>query len=325
MKKSRILFVALLVLATLSFTSCLNDLEDHYGGFASSPALAELAEAPSAATGMISREIKDPTQPLTVNFKVNIATPKRLSSATTVTLAFDNTILDLYNAERGLTGDNALIPIPLDALTFNGYTVTIPGGELMTDWIITIDPTQVNDLVAKAYALPVKIVSADNGVGVSGNYGARIMRVLARNKYDGIYTVDGTYEDYVTATWSGKYPRTIHLITVSQYEVDRNDVPGYGVGFYRFLNGTADSYFGGFQLGFKFDADDNLIEVYNFAAEDANPNGRAAVLTDNPENEHKFNSVDHSIDVEFIFYQETVTLQNRGLITEHWTYVGPRP
>ena len=232
MKKSRILFVALLVLATLSFTSCLNDLEDHYGGFASSPALAELAEAPSAATGMISREIKDPTQPLTVNFKVNIATPKRLSSATTVTLAFDNTILDLYNAERGLTGDNALIPIPLDALTFSGYTVTIPGGELMTDWIITIDPTQVNDLVAKAYALPVKIVSADNGVGVSGNYGARIMRVLARNEFDGKYKMRGFVMRPGDETGlEGWFPNADYsLITESSNAVRMNRVQVWGDG-----------------------------------------------------------------------------------------------
>ena len=101
MKKSSILFTALLVSATLSLTSCLNDLEDFMGDFSGSPAIAELSESPSAATGTVNREIIDPTKPLELKFRVGIAVAKPLDKATTVTLAIDNALVTAYNASYG--------------------------------------------------------------------------------------------------------------------------------------------------------------------------------------------------------------------------------
>lgn len=323
MKKSRILFTALLVTAALSLPSCLNDLEDFMGDFSSSPAIAELSESPSAATGTVNREIIDPTKPLELKFRVGIAVAKPLDKATTVTLALDNALITAYNAEYDLSGDDAAIPVPAEALTIASYDVTIPAGKLEADWTMSIDATKVPDIVSKTYVIPVKIVSATNGVVVSGNFGTKIMRILARNKYDGVYTVTGSFVDYINAAWSGTYPKTFHLITTGQYTVDRYDVDYDELGFYVFDTGTSLSYFGAWTPYFVFDTNDNLIGVPNGTL-DPLPRGRNSEVAPG-EALNKFNPADRSIDVAFYFTQQNVTPVRRSLIKEHFTYVGPRP
>lgn len=323
MKKSSILFTALLVSATLSLTSCLNDLEDFMGDFSGSPAIAELSESPSAATGTVNREIIDPTKPLELKFRVGIAVAKPLDKATTVTLALDNALITAYNAEYDLSGDDAAIPVPSAALTIASYDVTIPAGKLETDWVMSIDASKVPDIVSKTYVIPVKIVSATNGVVVSGNFGTKIMRILARNKYDGVYTVTGSFVDYINAAWSGTYPKTFHLITTGQYTVDRYDVDNDELGFYVFDAGTSLSYFGAWTPYFVFDSNDNLVGVPNGTL-DPLPRGRNSEVAPG-EAPNKFNPADRSIDVAFYFTQQNVTPVKRALIKEKFTYVGPRP
>jgi hypothetical protein len=323
MKKIRIIFTALLVTATLSLTSCLNDLEDFMGDFSGSPAIAELSEAPSAATGTVNREIIDPTKPLELKFRVAIAVAKPLDKATTITLALDNALVTAYNAARGLTGDAAALPVPLAGLTIPGYDVTIPAGELETDWVISIDASKVPDIVSKFYVIPVKIASATNGVVVSGNFGTKIMRILARNKYDGVYTVEGTFVDYINSAWSGTYPKTFHLITTGQYTVDRYDVDYDELGFYIFDAGGGLSYFGAWAPYFEFDVNDNLIGVPNSIL-DPLPRARNSEVAVG-EAPNKFNNADRSLDVAFYFTQQNVTPVRRALIKEQFTYVGPRP
>lgn len=322
MKKINIKILSILVLLALSLTSCLNDLEDFMGAFSSSPAIAELSEAPSAATGTINREIIDPTKPLEVKFRVGIAVAKPLSSATTITLAIDPALVTAYNTARNLTGANAAIAVPLAALTIPSYDVTIPAGQLEADWVISINAALVPDIVAKIYLIPVKIASATNGVVVSGNYGTKLMRVLSRNKYDGIYTVTGTFVDYITAAWTGYYPKTIHLITTGQYTVDKYDYD-FGLYGYIFYTGTGLSQFGAWTPYFQFDASDNVAAVINSTLDPA-PRSRTAQLAVG-ESANKFNAGDHSIDIAYNLVQANVTPAVRSLIVEHYTYVGPRP
>lgn len=193
MKKSSIFFTALLVTAALSLTSCLNDLEDFMGDFSGSPAIAELSESPSPATGTVIREIIDPTKPLVVKVRVNIAAANPLDLATTVTLAIDNAMIAAYNTEYKLTGSAAALPLPAESMTISGYDVTIPAGQNETDWTISIDASKVPDIVTKVYLIPIKIVSATNDVVISGNFGKQFMRVMSRNKYDGLYLLKGMH------------------------------------------------------------------------------------------------------------------------------------
>lgn len=323
MKKSSIKIISLLVVVTMALSSCLKDLEDFTGDFSSSPYIAELSEASNAATGTVAKEIINPTQPATFTIRVNIASAFPLDKDTKVTLALDNNLITAYNTAKGLTGANAAIPVPAAALTIPTYDVTIPAGKREADLSFTIDANKLPNSLLITYLLPVKIASAENNVVVSGNFGTQLIRVLARNKYDGIYTVTGTYTDYVSANFVGYYPKTISLTTVSSTVVDFYDVDEDLKG-YIFDTGDGLSYFGNFCIGMKFDESDNVVDVFNIIS-DAAPRSRGARLyTGAGAAANKVNA-DRSIDVSYNFVQMNVTPNLRGLMVEHYTYVGPRP
>lgn len=176
---------------TMALSSCLNDLEDFTGQFSGSPAIAEFSEASNAATGTVGREIVDPTKPANFVLKLNIASPFPLDKDTKIVVALDNDLIAAYNAEKGLTGAAAAIPVPLAALTIASYEVTIPAGKREADWTFSVDATKVPNPVTTFYIIPVKIVSAENGVVPSGNFGSKLIRVLARNEFDGDYLMKG--------------------------------------------------------------------------------------------------------------------------------------
>jgi len=292
------------------------------GDFSTTPAIAELSEAANPATGTIVREIIDPTKPANFKLRVNIAVANALDKDTKIVLALDNALVTAYNTSKNLSGANAAVAIPAAAIVTSGYEVTIPAGELEVDWEFAVNAALVPNPVSTFYILPVKIVSAENGVVVSGNLGTKLIRVLARNKYDGRYTVTGTYEDFVTAGWKGDYPKTIDLITIGGDMVSRWDVD-QELYFYVFDTGAGLSYFGGWTPTFKFDANDNIIDVIN-STPDPLPRGRAAAVYTGPGAlANKFNA-DKSIDVSFSFIQQNVTPVARGLVKEHFTFVGPR-
>lgn len=175
----------------MGLSSCLNDLEDFTGQFSGSPSLAEFPEASNAATGTVGREIVDPTKPATFSLKLNIASPNPLDKDTKITLALDNTLIDAYNAERGLTGSAAAVPVPLAALTIATNDVVVPAGKREADWTFIVDASKVPNPVTTFYLIPVKIVSAENNVVPSGNFGTKLIRILARNEFDGKYTMKG--------------------------------------------------------------------------------------------------------------------------------------
>lgn len=191
MKKSSIKIISLLVVVNMAMTSCLNDLEDFMGQFSGTPAIAELSEAANAATGTIGREIINPLVPAVFTLKVNIASAFPLDKDTKITLALDNSLITAYNTARGLTGSAAAIPVPTAAITISSYDVVVPAGKREVDWSFSVDATKVPNAVTTFYIIPVQIVSAENGVVPSGNFGSKLMRILARNEFDGKYTMKG--------------------------------------------------------------------------------------------------------------------------------------
>jgi hypothetical protein len=322
MKKSNIKILSLLVLITMSLSSCLNDLEDFIGDFSSTPAIAELSEAANPSTGTVVREIIDPTKPANFKLRVGIAVANALGTDTKVVLAIDNSLVTAYNTSKGLTGSAAAVPVPAAALSTSSMEVVIPAGKLEVDWEFSINAALVPNPVSTFYILPVRIVSAENSVTVSGNLGTKLVRILARNKWDGRYTVTGTYTDYVSPAFVGYYPKTIDLITIGGDMVSRWDVDEEIYG-YIFDTGAGLSYFGNWTPTFKFDANDNLIDVIN-STPDPLPRGRAAALYTGSGAAANKRLADKSIDVSFSFVQQNVTPVNRGLVKEHFVFVGPR-
>jgi hypothetical protein len=323
MKKSSIKIISLLVLMTMALTSCLKDLEDFTGQFSGSPAIAELSESANAATGTVSREIINPLVSKEFSLRVNIASANPLNVATKVVLELDNTLITAYNASKGLSGTAAAIPVPVAAMTVASYEVTIPAGQREAEWLFTINPSLVPNVVDKFYIIPVKIVSAENGVVPSGNFGTKLVRVLSRNDWDGIYTVTGTMVDDANATLSGWYPHTIRLITSSGSVCSVYDetIGGY---YYPISSGGSLSYYGSFGLNITLDkATKTVTAMSNYWG--VVSNSRAAALDPSGANSVGAN---RNITLKYFMLQPTVITTApfiRCRMNEVWAYVGPRP
>jgi hypothetical protein len=218
MKKVSIKIISLLVVISVALTSCLNDLEDFLGDFGGTPGIAEFNEAANASTGTVGREIINPLVPAEFTLQLNITVVDYLSTDTKITLAIDNALVTAYNTAKGLSGAAAAVPVPAASLIATTYDVVIPAGEREGTWTFKIDATKVPNPVTTFYILPIKIVSVDNGLTISGNNGNRLVRILARNEFDGKYKMKGfimrpgdtgglegyfTNQDYNLSTVSG--------------------------------------------------------------------------------------------------------------------------
>lgn len=324
MKKSSKIILTVWVLVALSLASCLTDMEDHLGNFSNVPAVAELLDPLSPSTGLIVYQFVDPTKKIEVTLHLNIAQADPFATATTITMALDNTLITNYNTAYGLTGADAGIPVPASALTITSYNVVIEAGKREGLFKITVDPTKIANPAA-LNIIPVKIASVTNSVIISGNYGTSLVQILGRNTFDGVYTVTGTFVDYVSTAWKAYYPKTIHLITTSAYTCDRYDAEDEST-YYVFDDGTgALSAYGAWFPYFKFDASNNVIDVIN-SAPPVSPRNRKAFLYTGPDPViNKFDPVTRTLDVAFYMTQDDVTPKQRNKVTEHYVYVGPRP
>jgi len=199
MKKTKILFISLLVMA-LSMTSCLKDLEDYLGEFGGSPNIIELSEASDAATGTTFLYVTyAPSEVDATIVRLNIASVNPLGSATTVTMALDTNLVNDYAHSRGYdtllkTDKNYCYQIPAAALNVTTDEVVIPAGQREATWDIKINPSLIPNFFNLKYLLGIKIVSVTNGLTISGNYGEKIVRVMAKNKYHGTYHSVGYFE-----------------------------------------------------------------------------------------------------------------------------------
>jgi len=324
MKKSSKIILTVLVLVALSLTSCLTDLKDHLGSFSNVPSVAEILDPLSPSTGLIVYQFVDPTKKIEVTLHVNIAQADPVATATTVTMALDNTLITKYNTDHGLTGSDAGLAVPAAAMTITSYNVVIEAGKREGLFKISVDPTKIANPAA-LNIIPVKIASVTNNVIVSGNYGTSLVQILGRNTYDGIYTVTGTFVDYVTASWGPYYPKTIHLITTSAYTCDRYDAEDESTYYVFDAGGGSLSAYGAWYPYFKFDASNNVIAVINSAAPVAPRNRKAFLYTGPDPVINKYNPATKTLDVAFYMTQDDVVPTQRNKITEHYVYVGPRP
>lgn len=182
-----------------------------------------------------------------------------------------------------------------------------------------LDANGNNLFLSNEYVLPIIIKNAGS-YQIASNFRMIVMRVLAKNQFDGKYTVTGTFQ-HTNSAFTGNYPKTVALITEGS---STNAYFDYGVNGgtfgYGFLNGGAGSYFGKWGPVFTFDADGNVIKVSNFY-NDPPPRSRNAQLDTSPGTVNKYDLATKSMDVSYYF------IQSGGIVAkihEIWTYKGPR-
>ncbi|MBC7915141.1 MAG: DUF1735 domain-containing protein [Pyrinomonadaceae bacterium] len=165
------------LLAMVSLTSCLKD-ENPQTDLSQVPALVDFNAVKGTAALNIS------STPTDFNVPVNYRSTDAASKDIVVTMSVDQVTLDKYNAANG----TSLELLPAAIYTLNPK-VTIPAGQRVVNLPIKISTSLIDP--SKAYAIPLKMVSAD-GATVSGNFGTLVLAVAVKNMYDGKYAVTGT-------------------------------------------------------------------------------------------------------------------------------------
>lgn len=238
----------------------------------------------------------------------------------------DASSISAYNKATGSTYE-LLNPAGTD---FKEVDVVIKKGTSKGTFNLPLKPNGFD--FGKSEVLPLTIASASTGV-ISGNFGTILVRVSAKNKYDGIYEVTGTMVDFTSSTLThvndalgADAPMQYELRTISATKVEVYD--NYVIGGFASpisSNGTAFSQYGSFSAIFEFDpATDRVIAVTNRAGQPAS-NTRSGRLDPTGENTPWKDGV---FKVKYNMLQPSVVSTPPNIRTtwdETWTKIGPRP
>jgi len=253
-----------------------------------------------------------------------------LNTTATVVLKYDTdtAILKKYNSKHATT----FIPLPPSlgtvspAITAGNVTLDFAAGDFAKSVNINVPSAGSFDF-SKHYALAFRILSVTGGTLSAAVNDTIVAEILAKNKWDGIYDVSGSYVDYIYApgAYAGYYPKTIQLrttgaLTCSRYDAD---YATYGYIFDPTGAGTSASYFGNWYPYFVFDVSDNVVDCINSYA-DPLPRQRTALLYKGAGSINKYFAATKTMDVTFQLKALNTSPQIRNLITEHYVYKGPR-
>jgi hypothetical protein len=322
--KKRIYLITTLLLsaAVLTMSSCLKDPRAQ--DFSNVGTLVELPlEAYNGLNALIPEALPILTTPQTIPVVVNIASPKPLSTAITVTLAIDQAALTAYNHANGLdTGGNTPYTLlPANTYTISSLTVTIPAGQRTGTVNVMVNTSLVDP--SGAFVLPLSIT--DGGGQKISNYKTVLLNVQAKNKYDGTYTVDGSMVDVVNPAIVGKYPVDYYLETMTANSDVMFDF-NYASSFYHEItSGGATNVYGNFAPVFTFDASGNITSVVDYYGQGTNSSGRSAVLDPTGVNKYTTGTPGAAGSVFKVKYIMIQAGSPRTTFDETWTYKGSRP
>lgn len=317
---SRKILSLLTFLSVAFLSSCVK--EDGVFTDDGNPGIIEIADLPSRSTSTVYSfvtksfdAVAEVEFPVTINYTGVNGAPNNVS----IEVGLNDQALDAYNAANVAASSTF---VPYDKLDASLYSIassalTIKQGEKKATFIIKLKTAQFD--FKKRYAIAVSVKSASNGT-ISRNYGTGIFRIVAKNKYDGVYSVENLVFNNVTSSaHKAGTPRVRHLITSGANENSSYD-PTTGAFIY-FLNGTSGSYYGNFNPIFTFDeATGNVTAVTN--AYPGNSQGREAKLDPTGVNKITISGNTKVLEVSYIM---TVSGVNTLFLKEKWTYTGARP
>ncbi len=196
MKKMNIRVASLLLFLSAATTSCLKDdsltldldKTNSVTEFANSGDIATMPSGDAGPRYNIDLGTLSPGDTTSFWLNVDYAGHDKAPQDIQVTIDVDPSALTTYNTEHAV--DNANYVAPPAGLVGASFplTVTIPRGELFGHLNIPIKmPASGFDFGAN-YALPLKITATSVGT-VSKNFGTVLYSLVARNAYDGVYSV----------------------------------------------------------------------------------------------------------------------------------------
>ncbi|HUQ66816.1 MAG TPA: DUF1735 domain-containing protein [Flavitalea sp.] len=252
----------------------------------------------------------------------DVPSEEALHATTQVVITEDPSIVTAYNTEHG----TSYIPLPAAAFTSdvsnpkagNDYTLTFNPGEFYKQLKITVpDATVLNP--NNKYALGFKIASVDKEGKISSSENQVVVEVGIKNKWDGVYTVNGTMVDLTNATLTGNYPLTWELRTTGSNTLAIFD-KSQGTQTHLILSSGAQSQYGSFGLNITIDPITNKITgIVNSYGQPA-ANGRSAML--DPTGINAYDPATNTFRIKYFLLQPGTTI--RTTFDETWVFSGVR-
>lgn len=182
------LILSLLFVSSLaiSLTGCLND-DEHYTDFKNVGAIAEIPSTAYASNGVLQNRSYLKQTAIVDSFDVNIASPNPPTQDIQVTVALSQTALTAFNSDNG----SSYAVLPASVFQLITPTVTVKAGQRLASVKYQVNTSSLR--FTDSYALPFQIVSASNGVTVSGNYATKVIAVVLRNNYEASYLSTGYF------------------------------------------------------------------------------------------------------------------------------------
>lgn len=252
---------------------------------------------------------------VTLPVKVQLTGAQGAPEDLKLTLKINDSSVDKYN----LAWQSKYEALPTRLYAVDTYDVTIPKGAKDAVLNVKIYPPRFTATdFTKSYALGIQIQTATGGK-ISGNYAEGIYAVSIKNKYDGVYEITGTYQDYVNAAFKGIYPQTANLVTLTGNTTEINYTTfnnGSSPHSYYFNAGGSNSYFGNWSPIFTFDnATNKVTAVTNYYGQGSNSSGRYGEI-DNTANNY-YDPATKTIHVTYYLVQPS---GRRGKFTEIYTF-----
>ncbi len=304
-----------LLVALFSLPSCLKN-GNYFVDFASAGASVDLPLAANHGNGLVAYTYNATVTSATIPVYVNLASPAKLGTATTLSVALDTAGLDAYNTNNG----TSYTVLPDSVYTITGsYDLSIPANQRLDSFQVNLDLTKLD--LSGSYVLPYTIVSA--AVPIE-QWNHLLLYISVKNAYDGNYTVTGTFNDVSNAAFTNNYPMNINLVTSGPNSVDVFNTD-LGLVGYEFLNAGTGTYYGSFGVRMFIDPTSNAVtSVINVYGQPA-ANTRSAVL--DPSGINKRDPATGDIDVKYFMTQPSVIPAPpsiRSYFNEHYQYNGPR-
>jgi hypothetical protein len=250
---------------------------------------------------------------------IRYSSPRSATGPIHVVLAVDNSLVTAYNTANGTN----FLALPANAYSLpNGLEFDLPAGTSGQYTLpLTLNKNNLN--LQNAYAIGFKIVSVSNGV-IDELQKNIIVTILVKNKYDGVYEINGTFVDFSNPAFTAIYPLEWELVTTGPTQVKVQDAVNFGtpIPAYVFYTGTGYSYYGSFGLIVNFDANDNVVSVVNFYGQPSS-NNRTAELDPSGVNKW-FAGPPPFIKIKYWMNQPNIITPHRAAFDETWTYLHAR-
>lgn len=289
---------------------------------------------------------------LLADIRRDVPSTAALNSTQTVTVKVDTAMLRAFNEQQIANGLAPYSVMPSawytgdPAFTWGGtFELTFAPGELAKQIKINIPNATLFD-PSSTYAFPFTIISVSPDNTISNSHSI-ISLIGAKNDYDGVYEVTGSFVDYTNATFMGYYPNEYHLVTTGASSVDvKQEINGAYVPGYLFLTSpTQGSFYGAYGLTMTFDPSTNLIsDLHNYYGDPTKapnaignpaqgsgaplyqavgPNFRRAVL--DPTGVNHYDPASKTVTIKYWLVQANTSPGNpRAVMTETWRYIGSR-